>query len=332
LTQEICEDGGVSTSLRVGVAGFWHVHAASYAARAQEHPETELVAVWDDDPDRRAEAAGQFGVEGVASLEELIDRTDGVIVTTATSAHHEVMITLAEAGRHMFAEKVLAPTLGQAGDIIAAADRSGVTLMVSLPQLYHGYTQTLLELVSSERLGLLTYGRVRLCHNGATTGWLPERFFDPEEAVGGALIDLGCHPAYLTQLFLGDRPETVDACYRSVTGRAVEDQAVVTLGYPDGAIGVIETGFVSDPGFSIELFGTGGSARYCDDGSGLLIRTPTEMTSVPLLPDGQDAFGQWVDHVRTGTRADDNLARAIELTRLIVAANNAAASGRTVRY
>jgi 1,5-anhydro-D-fructose reductase (1,5-anhydro-D-mannitol-forming) len=106
----------------------------------------------------------------------------------------------------MFAEKVLAPTMGQAGDIIAAANRSGVTLLVSLPRLYHGYTRTLSELVSSERLGLLTYGRVRLCHDGATTGWLPERFLDPEEAVGGALIDLGCHPAYLIQLFLGERP------------------------------------------------------------------------------------------------------------------------------
>jgi predicted dehydrogenase len=322
----------MSTTLRVGVAGFWHVHAADYAARAQAHPETELVAVWDDDPGRCADGAGQFDVEGVGSLEELIARTDGVIVTTATSAHHEVMITLAEAGRHLFAEKVLAPTVGQAGDIIAAANRSDVALMVSLPRLYHGYTRALLELVRSERLGLLTYGRVRLCHNGAATGWLPDRFLDPKEAVGGALIDLGCHPAYLTQLFLGERPETVAACYRSVTGQAVEDQAVVSLGYPDGAIGVIETGFVSEPGFSIELFGTGGSARYCDDGSGLRLRTGTELTSVPLPPDGQDAFGQWVDHVRTGTRADDNLARAIELTRLIVAANQAAARGRTVRY
>ena len=234
--------------LRVGVAGFWHVHAAEYAALAQAHPETELVAVWDDDQNRRAAGARQFDVEGVGSLEELLARTDGVIVTTATSAHRQVMITIAEAGRHMFAEKVLAPTVDQAEEIIAAADRSGVSVVVSLPRLYHGYTRALSEIVDGERLGRLTYGRVRLCHNGATAGWLPERFFDPEEAVGGALVDLGCHPVYLIQLFLGERPETVSACYRSVTGRGVEDQAVVTLGYPDGAIGVVETGFVSDAG------------------------------------------------------------------------------------
>jgi 1,5-anhydro-D-fructose reductase (1,5-anhydro-D-mannitol-forming) len=322
----------VSNPLRIGVAGFWHVHAADYAALAQAHPDTELVAVWDDDPDRRAAGARQFDVEGVVSLHELLAHTDGVIVTTATSAHRNVMITAAEAGRHLFAEKVLAATVDQAEEIIAAADRAGVSLVVSLPRLDHGYTRALSEIVAGEQLGRLTHGRVRLCHNGATAGWLPERFFDPAEAVGGALVDLGCHPVYLTQLFLGERPETVSACYRSVTGRAVEDQAVVTLGYPDGTIGVIETGFVSDPNFCIELFGTHGSVRYADDGTGLTIRTGSEVAQVPVPSDGQDTFGQWVHHVRAGTRADDNLARAVELTRLIVASNDAAVSGRTVRY
>ena len=322
----------MSTPLRVGVAGFWHVHAADYAALAQAHPDTELVAVWDDDPDRRAAGARQFDIESVGSLHELLAHTDGVIVTTATSAHRDVMITTAEAGRHMFAEKVLAATVDQAEEIIAAADRSGVSLVVSLPRLDHGYTRGLSEIVAGEQLGRLTYGRVRLCHDGASAGWLPDRFFDPAEAVGGALIDLGCHPVYLIQLFLGERPEMVSACYRSVTGRAVEDQAVVTLGYPDGTIGVIETGFVSNPSFCIELFGTRGSVRYADDGTGLMIRTGSEVAQVPVPPDGQDTFGQWVDHVRSGTRADDNLVRAVELTRLIVAGNDAAASGRTVRY
>ena len=37
-------------------------------------------------------------------------------------------------------------------------------------------------------------------------------------------------------------------------------------------------------------------------------------------------------HIRDGTRADDNLARAVELTRLVSAANTAAATGTTVRY
>ena len=44
------------------------------------------------------------------------------------------------------------------------------------------------------------------------------------------------------------------------------------------------------------------------------------------------AFSQWVSHIREGTRADDNLTRAVELTRLVSTANTAAATGTTVRY
>jgi hypothetical protein len=48
--------------------------------------------------------------------------------------------------------------------------------------------------------------------------------------------------------------------------------------------------------------------------------------------DETDPFSRWVSHIRERTRADDNLARAVELTRLVTAANAAAATGTTVRY
>ena len=69
------------------------------------------------------------------------------------------------------------------------------------------------DVLAAGALGTLTYGRVRLSHDGATAGWLPERFYDPATAVGGALTDLGCHPVYLIQRWLGARPERVSATY-----------------------------------------------------------------------------------------------------------------------
>ena len=50
----------------------------------------------------------------------------------------------------------------------------------------------------------------------------------------------------------------MSATYASFTKRQVEDQAVVTLGYPGGAIGVVETGFLSHDPFTIEMHGTQG--------------------------------------------------------------------------
>ncbi|MFC7625515.1 Gfo/Idh/MocA family protein [Microlunatus sp. GCM10028923] len=325
----------MSNPLRVAVLSFWHVHAGDYSRSTQAHPDTELVAVYDDDAERGAAGAKDFGAEFTDDLDALLarDDIDAVTVTTETSRHRDVMVAAARAGKHIFTEKLLAPTVAEAEEIIAAADENGVKLIVSLPRLYHGYTAKINEIVASGVLGELTYGRVRLSHDGAVKNWLPDRFYDPETAIGGALTDLGCHPVYLTQLFLGDDPDTVSATYRSITKRPVDDHAVVTIGYPNQRIGVIEAGFASRNPFSIELFGTEGALVYNDAENVVRVSgADRDWTSHEVPEHGQDAYGQWVDHIRNGTRADDNLARAVELTRLVVAANEAAGTGQSVSY
>lgn len=335
----------MSKPLKIAVLGFWHVHAKDYARQAQQHPGTELVAVWDDDLALGQAGADEFGVPFTDDLEALlgrdgVDGVDGVIITTATSAHREIMVRAANAGKHIFTEKLLAPTVTEAAEIIAAADDNGVKLVVSLPRLAHGYTQAIRDVIGSGDLGQLTYGRIRLSHDGAVSrggadGWLPQRFFDQKTAIGGALTDLGCHPVYLLQLFLGADPETVDATYRSVAGRGLEDNAVVTVGYGDQKIGVVEAGFASRNPFTIEIFGTDGSLTYTETGNVLRVSGPAfggDDLQLPVPDHGKGPFTQWVDHINQDTRADENLARAVELTRMVVAANQAAEHGRTTSY
>ena len=83
-----------------------------YAGEAQAHPDVEIVAAWDEDPTRGAAGAADLGVPYHADLAELLARpdVDGVIVTTRTTAHRDVIIAAAEAGKHVFTEKVLALT------------------------------------------------------------------------------------------------------------------------------------------------------------------------------------------------------------------------------
>lgn len=322
--------------IKVAVLGFWHVHAAEYAAYVRQHPDTELVAVWDDDPGRGQAAANDLDTAFLDDLGDLLarDNVDAVTVTAATNQHHEIMISAANAGKHIFTEKLLAPTVAEAEEIIAAADQADVALVVSLPRLYHGYTRAIVEQLNQGRLGYPTYCRVRLSHDGAIAGWLPERFYDSTAAIGGALSDLGCHPIYLTQLFLGTSPATVSATYGSFTRRPVEDQAAVTLGYHGDAIGIAETGFLSRDPFTIELHGTQASLAYDSTENLLRVRDAGSDTwqSLAISPDDTDPFTQWVTHIRNGTRADENLVRAVELSRLVAAANTSAATGTAVRY
>jgi 1,5-anhydro-D-fructose reductase (1,5-anhydro-D-mannitol-forming) len=325
--------------LSVAVLGFWHVHALSYARAVLAHPDTTLAAVWDPDPARGRAGAAELGVEFVADLDALLgdDDIDAVTVTTATSEHHDVLTRAAAAGKHIFTEKLLAPTVEEAEDILARAEENGVSVVVSLPRLSDPTTLAVRALIEAGALGTLTYCRIRLAHDGWVRDWLPERFADRRAAIGGALADLGCHPTYLTQLFLGAEPATVSATYTAVSERDVEDNAVVTLGYAGGAIGVIEASFVTTPGsFTVELRGTEGSVLHGFGSEALLGKGAAfggeGWREVPLPAAAPGPFAQWVEHIRAGTTATENLRAAVELTRLVAAANHAAAHGGTVAY
>jgi predicted dehydrogenase len=329
----------MSQQLAVAVLGFWHVHAAEYTQSVLDHPGTRLAAIWDDDPARGTEAAEQYGVPFIGDLDALLaaDDIDAVVVTTATSAHRAIMVKAASAGKHIFTEKLLAPTVAECEEILEAVEGNNVKLVVSLPRLHEATTVTAREIVEQGKLGDLTYVRVRMAHDGWIAGWLPERFADRAQATGGALADLGCHPAYLTQLFLGEHPSTVNASYTSVTGRDVEDNAAVTVTYPGGAIGVFEASFVTTPGAgTLELRGTEGTLLHGFGGDRLIAKgthfDPDQWQEVPLSPAEPSPFDQWVSHIEGGTVATANIRAAVELTRLIESANQSAASHTTVPY
>ena len=96
---------------------------------------------------------------------------------------------------------------------------------------------------------------------------------------------------------------------------------------------MIEAGFVSDTPFTIDVFGTEGTVSWSDRDHRLVAtgkafgEGPVEL---PVAEDAEGAYGQWIGHIRQGTRAQENLDRAVELTRLVVAANASAAEGRPV--
>jgi 1,5-anhydro-D-fructose reductase (1,5-anhydro-D-mannitol-forming) len=324
----------VERTLKVAILGFWHVHATGYAEMIRDHPGTELVAIWDQDPARGEEAGQQWGVPYYEDLDLLLGGdVDAVVVTAATVDHERVVVRSAQAGKHVFVEKLLGTTADEIDRILNATDDAGIALTVALPRLYESYTRAIDRLAAEGKYGDLTYVRVRLAHDGSIRDWLPKRFYDPAEAVGGSFTDLGCHPVYLVDHFFGQRPTLVSAVYGQMTGRGVDDNSVVTFRYENGAVGVAESGFVT-PGhspFTIELHWNQASLYYghlgdvfelWEDGQRRLLEPSEAAAPTPLE--------QWVEHIRRGTTDRDNIIAARNLTDLVVLANESAATGRQV--
>ena len=201
----------------------------------------------------QAFARARAGVGGGGVGVSLIGVADSVLVCTATNTHADVMVQLANAGMNIFTEKVLALTDEDCDRIAEAVERNGVKFVISLPWKYRSGPLTLKKVVDSGELGQINYLRFRNCHSGSVKNWLPEHFYNEEQCGGGAMIDLGAHGMYLTQWILGVPVTSVSAftlaCERpdvaEKTTDRVEDNAVTVMTYPDGAIAVGETGFVS---------------------------------------------------------------------------------------
>ena len=324
----------------VAILSFWHVHAQDYASEAEDHPGARLTAVWDQDRERGRTEASRRGVPFYEDLDELLSRedVDGVVVTTPTVAHRKVIPAAASAGKHVFAEKVIAPTLREAQQVVAEVEEAGVTFVVSLPRLYAGYTQAIGQALADGEIGEPTYLHVRVSHDGALPsaasprGWLPERFFDPRQSAGGVTIDFGAHPLYLVAHLLG-MPDEVSAVYGRFTGRAVEDHCVVAMLYPNGALGVAEASFLgASVPFSVEAHGTEGGLLYNPTGGLRTRHGDADRWSVVRVPAGGGTpFRRWVDLSSAGRTDPANVRAALELSALAEAANLSAHERRHVR-
>lgn len=274
--------------MKTVICGLWHVHAGMYYKEAAQH--SEILGVWDDDPKRLAAFAEKYSLRAFASFDELLaSGADSAVVCTSSDTHRDVIVALADAGIDVFTEKVLALTSAQCDDIEKAIDRNGVRFVISYPHKYSPLIRAVKAVADSGELGKLNYFRFRNVHDGASANWLPRHFYDAAQCGGGAMIDLGAHGMYLADWFLG-MPQSVASVFtRACTNPdanlknadRLEDNAVSVLTYPDGAIALNETGFVSKGcPMTLEVAGEDGWVR--SDNNTVVKRTRASGSAVEV--------------------------------------------------
>ena len=322
--------------MKAAMLGTWHVHTEGYAKEFSADPRCRLTAVWDPDAAKAERFAEQFGCQAYTDLDTLFAEADfeAVIVCSATTEHVELMVRAANAGKHIFTEKVLATTAQGAMQIRDAVRRNGVRFAISYPHKTNPGLIFARRMIEEGKLGTVTYARVRNAHNGSLAGWLPAHFYSREQCGGGAMMDLGAHPMY-TLLWLLGEPQTVSSAFTSVTDKPVEDNAVCILTYANGAIGVSETAFVSNfNNYVMELSGTEGAVRIADGETMFTDRAAEgkwQHVQLPAAP--KPPIAQWIDEVHGGPAAAEfGIDEAVQLSRLMEAAYRAAEKGVCTAY
>ena len=137
-------------------------------------PGVGLAAVVDPDPEARryVEATPGYGVleEALAAVE-----CDAVVVASPPSTHHGVAKAALEAGKHVLCEKPLATSLGDAFDLVRAAERAERVLMVSQNYRYNAPFRAVQRLVAEGDLGELASLKIT-CLRDTRTLFAPQDF------------------------------------------------------------------------------------------------------------------------------------------------------------
>ncbi len=189
---------------------------------------------------------------------------DVVTITTPSGAHLEGAIAAARAGKHVIVEKPLEITLRRCDRIIRECEKHDVRLATVVQSRFHASSLELRRAICEGRFGRLTMG-------DAYVKWYrSQEYYDSgawrgtwDLDGGGALMNQAIHSVDLLTWFMGPVVE-IQAQADMLAHRriAVEDVAVATLRFANGALGVIEASTAVYPGYlkRIEIHGTEGSA------------------------------------------------------------------------
>ncbi|UCC26097.1 MAG: Gfo/Idh/MocA family oxidoreductase [Gemmatimonadales bacterium] len=191
--------------LRVGIVGTGAVAQLVHLPFCTNRRDVEVVAVADKDPDKAEALARRFHVPGVLSTEELLqgDAVDAVILCTPNHLHESEAVTALGTGKHVLVERPLALTPGGCRAVVEAAESSGRILVVGMSHRFRPDVAALRAFVAGGELGEVYAGRVAWMNRFVPmrrTTWRQ----NPEEAGGGALMDLGAPALDLLLWVLGN--------------------------------------------------------------------------------------------------------------------------------
>ncbi len=223
---------------------------------------------------------------------------DAVCIATPNYLHAEMTIAASRAGKHVLVEKPMAATMREANEMVAAADEANVVLMVQQSQRFFPVHEVAKQIVDAGALGKILSVRSRYGHAGPEN-WSPggKWFFKKDEAIHGALFDLGIHKFDLIRFLAGKEAAEVSAFTDTLAKDIeVEDYGVTIIRFTDRALGVVEASWATNPEEnSLKLYSANGNLQIGVDS---VVPLSVEFNALP-----NDALkaklprGEWRDKV-----------------------------------
>ena len=216
----------------IGTGNISDLHSVGYLKN--EH--SKIIAVADVRESVAEEKRKKFSAErSYSDYQQLLkdESVDAVDICVPNFLHSKIAIAAAEAGKHILVEKPMAITVKECEEMIAAAKRNDVKLMVGHNQIFYPPHREAKRLIQEE-IGKPILLLTRL-HNGfrQNHGWRA----DAKSVGGGFFMEACVHRLYLSRFLVGE-PKRIDCRMTKIFDDTVaEDIAQVTMDFENGIQG-----------------------------------------------------------------------------------------------
>lgn len=217
---------------RVGMVGLGK-QADDHLPALRASDDFNLVGVCDVNEERTRLVAGQYGVPGYATFEQMLEeqKLDVVMLTVPHHAYLEYIRMAAAKGIHVIKEKPFAVSMDEAKQMVEIQHKFGIYIGVTLQRRYNPVFTTFPQLRRQIGRVFMVEGKYTYNIKDLSQGWRASK----ELAGGGALIDMGYHFVDLLVWYFG-LPSFVYARLsrgnRPGQNYDVEDMADINIDYP----------------------------------------------------------------------------------------------------
>lgn len=243
----------------IGAGNISRIHAASWKAVGARVLVYSLEGA--------EELAQEYGLEVVATRDELLAQAEFVDIVTPSATHKEITLAAIAAGKNVICEKPLTLTAADSHEVIDAAAAAGVRLYPAHVVRWFPAYKAAYDAIQAGRIGEVAVARFyRQASSPAGAGW-----YRDVARSGGVIMDLMVHDldqarwlcGEVTTVYAVQNPPTVDGV------SPVNVAAHVTLTHESGAISHCRatwgaTGTTFQTGFSVA--GASGVLKFKSDG------------------------------------------------------------------
>lgn len=271
-------------ALNVGLIGTGYMgkcHALAWNAVAPVFGDClrpRLAMLAEIDAGLAARRADEFGfARSTGDWRDLVadPEIDVVSITTPNRFHAEMAIAALQAGKHVWCEKPLAPTLQEAEHMLAAARASGRVAILGYNYIQNPLIRQIKALIDEGAIGTVNHVRAEMDEDFMADPDTPF-FWKCEAASGyGALDDFAVHPLSILHVLLGpvrrvvsdmakpyaDRP-TGDGGRRAVESHDIANVLMRLDGDISATLQVNRAAHGRKGRIALQIFGSAGSTLF----------------------------------------------------------------------